>query len=1040
MTLDPALLARLERYVPRGLIAQFPDPKALTAAIRRLNRLHQALASFLPQYIAENETLYTQEYADLRAGTFLFADVSGFTALSEKLQREGGREGTEILTRVINDFFAQMLEILAKSDGQLLKFAGDALEAFFPAPRRGNEAPLAIRTGLRMQREMVARFQPIQHPELERLFGAHDLALTMSIGICQGQLFEAVVGNEIQRDYVIQGDLPGQAMAAEEAGARDDVIVTAELQAAHADQFECVPVGRGFYRVIDNFGDQLSDYEFVVPRRRRPQTVALFNLDEAALLADLARLLERVEGVARFVAREVVDRLVAGNGHIEPENRPATVIFTHFTGFADLLADWGNEQLPLVVSLLGRYYNLMHRAIAANGGSLTRTDPYQRGVKMLITFGAPVAHPDDPERAVMTALEMNRQLANFNARLQDELPEALRRDVYVSQRIGITHGLVYAGEVGWKSRREYTVMGDDVNLAARLMSKGHMGQILLSERVQERVHPHFETEALPPMQMKGKSAPVQAFLVHTSAGAALGLSPTSDTPFVGRDLQLLSLTYALQQAKRPRRRQAFALIGEAGVGKTRIAKQVAQEAEQTGFQVAWATCQFHYAEERSVWATLLFQLLQLAQAKSEQAQRKLLSARLRELQVAELEPALSVMLFGSYHEAQHVLAKNDAAASSPATTPNVFDLAQVEDAAQTSGIWGIARDQIQAALSSASAGAQNSPSLWQTVQQRVGLADCVVQFLRAYTERTPALLVVDDLHRADTLTREVLAHVLAELPRAHLMILAAYEPGQPLRLNIRRTVKLADLDADETARLAERFLGVETLGEKLRALIWERTHGRPLFIESLLDLLDAQGQIVCKGKRAELHPAADTTALPDNVRTLIMSQVDRLSSDARALLQMAAVLGGQFPARALSALWAPNDTERIGALLDELAQHKLIEQVTEGIYRFRHGVAHTTVYESLNRLQRLNLHRAAAEWLQKQPDADRQVVRIAHHWVQGELPTRGANALAQAAEEAEAKGQIDHAIALYLHALEILPHDEGLRAHLERLQHAHQTP
>ncbi len=136
MSINADLHDRLSRYLSGDLLSQMPDPQALTAAIRRLNSLHQAVSSFLPQYIAENETLYHQDYGDLRPGTFMFADVSGFTALSEKLQREGGSEGIEILTEVINDFFARMLEILAKSNGQLLKFAGDALLIFFPGDGR----------------------------------------------------------------------------------------------------------------------------------------------------------------------------------------------------------------------------------------------------------------------------------------------------------------------------------------------------------------------------------------------------------------------------------------------------------------------------------------------------------------------------------------------------------------------------------------------------------------------------------------------------------------------------------------------------------------------------------------------------------------------------------------------------------------------------------------------------------------------------------------------------------------------------------------
>ncbi len=235
------------------------------------------------------------------------------------------------------------------------------------------------------------------------------------------------------------------------------------------------------------------------------------------------------------------------------------------------------------MSILNRYYNLMQRTIAANGGTLTRTDPYQRGIKLLITFGAPVAHADDPERAVTTALEMNRTLANFNARLHEELPDNLKRDTYITQRVGITHGDVFAGEAGWRARREYTVMGDDVNLGRAADGQGRDGQTLISDRVWERVHPHFETEALPPFQLKGKSKLTQAYLVKASTISPLSMSATSDTPFVGRDLQLLTLTYGLQQAKGPRRRQAFALIGEAGVGKTRMAKQVAEVCRTGGF-------------------------------------------------------------------------------------------------------------------------------------------------------------------------------------------------------------------------------------------------------------------------------------------------------------------------------------------------------------------------------------------------------------------------------------------------------------------------
>jgi class 3 adenylate cyclase len=1033
MSLDSNLRASLKRYLPEDLLARLPEPQALTAAIQRLNSLQQSISSFLPQYIAENEELYNQDYGDLRPGTFMFADVSGFTALSEQLQQRGGREGAEIMTQIINGFFARMLDILAKSNGQLLKFAGDALLAFFPTLSGEDETPLAIRTGLRMQREMKASFQPIDHPMLNEWFGEHHLELSMSIGVCCGKLFEAVVGSNVQRDHVIQGDLPGQAMAAEAAGERDDVIVPAELKEAYSDQFEMEPVGDGFFCVVDNFGDRLSDYEFVVPRRRRAQVAVLLGLSDENLLEDLAHSLERLDGVARFVPREVVDKLAFRGDRIESENRPATVIFAHATGIAELLEEWGDEQLPLLVSILNRYYNLMQRTVSANGGTLNRSDPYQRGAKLLVTFGAPVAHPDDPERAITTALEMNRQLASFNARLRDELPKELQREAFITQRCGITHGMIFAGLVGPLWRREYTVMGDGVNLAARLMSQGEPGQILVSEQVWERVHPHFDTEALPPLWLKGKSQLIQAYLVRASTASPLSRSATSDTPFVGRDLQLLSLTYALQQAKGPRRFQTFALRGDAGVGKTRTAKQVAQAAEGAGFRVAWTNCQLSHSQDQSVWAALIFQLFQLDQARSESAQRRLLHVRLSEFDLAELEAVFGMLLFGSPRR----LTLDDSQAESAPSTPkkglDVFELARTNTDLTRSGIFGIAREQLQAALQADPESSERP--FWQSVQKRISLPDSILRFLQVVANQMPILLVVDDLHRGDATSLAILKRVLNEITGARLMILLAYEPmdGQE-DLPVRRKIDVTDLDEDETTQMAARVLRVGELGPRLRRLVWDRTKGRPLFVESLLRMLQQDGHIELGQSRAELAPGTTVEALPDNVRELIMSQIDRLSPEARELLQVASVLGDSFAADTLVALVAGGDQMRLKALLGELLFQEIVEPLPDATYRFRHGLAQATVYESLNRLQRQKLHRAAADFLKQQPDSDRNVLKVAYHLVKGGMPMRGIELVFSAADQAEHDQQIDRAIELYTHALEIFPHDESVRAQLDRLQ------
>jgi adenylate cyclase len=681
---------------------------------------------------------------------------------------------------------------------------------------------------------------------------------------------------------------------------------------------------------------------------------------------------------------------------------------------------------------LNRYYNLMQRTVATNSGTLTRTDPYQRGIKLLIIFGAPVAHADDQERAVTTVLEMNRILANFNARLQEELPDNLKRPTYIMQRAGITQGDVFAGEAGWKARREYTVMGDYVNLAARLMSKGEFGTILISDRVWERVHPHFETEAQPPFQLKGKSQLTQAYLVKASTMSPLNMSATSDTPFVGRDLQMLTLTYGLQQAKGPRRRQAFALVGEAGVGKTRMAKQIAESAEQTGFHAVWANCQLGHAQDRNVWAALLFQLLQLDQAKSEHAQRRLLRVRLAEIGTPELEPVFSQFLFGSLDIAAQRPDEETAPTRKKRTT-NVFELAQAETDLTKSGIFGIARDQIQAALQPE---AKPAVAFWQKIQEQTSLPDSIVRFLQAVSEQTPLLLIIDDVHQSDSTTLDILRRVINEITTARLVVLVTYEPVGDMDLGIRRKVNVADLDEDETTELAARVLQVPEIDPRLRVLLWERTKGRPLFIESLLRMLQQDDQITTSEGRAELSAQTDVDTLPEDVRQLIVSQMDRLSPDARAVLQVASVLGDGFSAETLIALIPEITPIRLEVLFGELIYAEILEALPDLTYRFQHGLAQITVYESLNRLQRQKLHRAAADFLSQRSDREHHILKIVYHLVQGGAPLRGLELLSQSAEEAEQKQQIDRAIELYAHACELFPHDDSVRAQFERLQKA----
>lgn len=1052
MTLEFDFQADLSRFLPVTLMERLPEREALRAAIAHLNGVHTAVKSFLPQYIADEEELIEKDYSALRLGAFLFADVSGFTALSEKIQQQSGAEGSEILTTVFNDYFATMLEILAKSDGQLLKFAGDALLAFFPNvdnPDDLTETYKAIRTGLRMQRAMKAKFQPVQNEQLMQLLGSdHTSSLSMSIGIARGSLFEALVGNNTQRDHIIQGDLPGLAMQAEGVGDRDEVIVDDALAQAVAAQFRSHPLAEGFSQIIDDFGDNLDDYEFELLRRRKARSGALFDFETTNLLENLRSQLRRVQAVSRYVAPNVLHELVNNDDHhLLSQNRFTTTVFVHCTGFAEMLNDWGDDHLGLVTSLLGRFYNIVQRIITSYGGTLARTDPYKLGIKMLITFGAPVAHPDDPERAVTAALEIRHQLQEFNARLSEELPPALRREQYVSFRVGITQGEIFAGEVGWKQRREFTVMGDDVNLAARLMANAEMGHILISSRVYEHVQHAFEVEALEPLILKGKRKPIHPFSVVRAMSPAVDLNISSDLPFIGHDMFMLSLTMTLRQAM-GRRRRALALVGDAGIGKTRIAKQFVKAAQSSGFRVAWASCQTRN-NRKTTWSAIVAQLLDLEVGRRDAEARRLLSERLRSIGLPGVESVLSELLFDSVAPSVAVAPK--AAAQTPPATPadapvndlppetqkRVTDLFAAVQKMSTeemrrSGLFGLMRRATENNPEASGLPVDKS-GLWKQAEKRTSLEDGLVSFIRHFCDETPTLIVIDDVHQENSAALELLRYLLANVTQGKLVLLVTYEPTVQVGLDI-QTLLVPDLTQDETNLIAMAILHASELGPRLAELLWTRTSGRPLFVESLLRTLHDRDFIEIVNGRAELRPEADIDALPEDVRQLVVSRLDRLSDSARSLLWSAAILEADFTVEALAALSETTDLDAIRLLVEELVSAQIIQEVERGIHDFRHGMTQRVIYETLSRMQRMKLHRLAVNFYRQQPRSIPQTMALAFHLTRCGLLPQAVEVVVQAAETAEAEQDIDGAIELYRHALALFPDEKSIHQHLERLQ------
>ena len=492
--------------------------------------------------------------SDSSDAVVLFIDVAGFTPLSEALTNSGAY-GTEELTRILNGWFDTMASLVSLYGGAVAEFAGDALTAVFwcDADTRETERR-AVGCALYMQAEM-ARFQTVTTR-------AGTFELAMKAGVGAGPLLVTIMGDPaIRLGYVLAGPALDRAARAEQHARRGEVVVDHRLLEGglSVDVLE----RRGSWAVIGRLREPIS------PVRPAP----LASIDEGT-----ARRL------APFLHPAIAERLRSGRREFVNEHRKVTVAFV---GVPELATDDLRS-----VAALQRFLAAAVGVIDGYGGHLRQVATGDKGSLLVACFGAPVSHEDDEERAVHCCLELL------------QLPGG-------PFRAGVTTGSVYCGEVGSNSRREYSVIGDSVNLASRLMQAAEPGQLLVDRPTHEWVRDTTIHDELAPIRVKGKSGPIDVWTVHAARDRPSGGQPAPATaqPLVGREGEV-ARARALATRALAGEGQIVCLTGEAGIGKSRLGSDIVRMAEGLGFASYAGACRSHgtttsYLVWRSIWSDLL---------------------------------------------------------------------------------------------------------------------------------------------------------------------------------------------------------------------------------------------------------------------------------------------------------------------------------------------------------------------------------------------------------------------------------------------------
>jgi class 3 adenylate cyclase/tetratricopeptide (TPR) repeat protein len=445
-------------------------------------------------------------------GSLAFVDISGFTNLTERLSRRG-KVGAEEMNQILNDRFTECLSSAYGFGASVIKWGGDAVLLLFEGEHHERRA---CRAAFEMQRTMrrVGRIRT----------GSGSVTLRMSIGIHSGLLDFFLVGH-LHRELVVTGLAATRTVAMESVADAGEIAISPETAAALDPR---------------DLGEQK---ETAVLLRRGPE-----------VSGERGEWVEGVEGLdlASCIPMTVREHLLADA--TEPEHRLMTAAFVHVMGADDLLAGAGPDTLA---SALTATLDTLERVALDHGVAFFDTDIYLGGSKVMLMAGAPISTGTDEERMLRT----------LRAVLDTDLPLPLR--------VGITRGRIFVGDFGPDYRRTYTVTGDSVNLAARLMAKAQPGQILVAGDVVERSRTRFDVTALEPFAVKGKDEPVEAF----ELGRALGASTveTEQAPLVGREEELAVLLSGLESL-RAGSGAIVDLVGEPGLGKSRLVEELRRHA------------------------------------------------------------------------------------------------------------------------------------------------------------------------------------------------------------------------------------------------------------------------------------------------------------------------------------------------------------------------------------------------------------------------------------------------------------------------------
>ena len=663
---------------------------------------------------------------------------------------------------------------------------------------------------------------------------------------------------------------------------------------------------------------------------------------------------EKIDRIQSYLPKGLTEKILAQRGRIEGERRQVTIMFCDMKGFTPLTEKIGPDE---TFSLMDQVYEILIHKVNDYQGTVNEL----RGDGILAFFGAPIALEDAPQRAIRSALAIQREMTKFNETMRSnmDIPPVLLR-------IGINSGPVVVGTVGNDLRVQFTAMGDTINMASRMEGLAEPGTTYVTEETFNLTEGFFRFEALGAKKVKGKDQPMNVYRVITPTTRRTRFDVSTErglTRFVGRERELELLLDAFERAKIGRG-QAFSIMAEAGVGKSRLLYEFRKAVANENVTFLEGKC---LSYSRGVAYHPVIDILKANfDIRDGDGSSEIKKKAKKQLKVLGVDEA--------------------------STLPYLLELLSVKD----SGI-----DKIPM-----------SPE---------GRKDRIMEALKRIvlkgSEIRPLIMAVEDLHWIDKSSEDAFKDLLANITGAKIFLIFTYRPeyvGTWGGKSYHSQVNLNRLSNRESLSMVANLLGTENIAGVLEDLILEKTEGVPFFIEEFVKSLRDLNMITRPDGKYRLDKDTEVMAIPSTIRDVLMARVESLPEGAREVLQTGSVIEREFSYELIKKVMDLPEKELL-SYLSALKDSELLYErgiYPESTYIFKHALTRDVVYDSILAKKRKVLHEkigSAVEEISKE-NIGEHVAALTEHFIRAENYEKGAEYAKLARKRAQKAGSFNDAI------------------------------